>query len=133
MRAFLVLDLALPIALASEDEHLLGVRRHAAIEILLPLNVQACRHLAALACRRGAGLDDWEGRRWTEGIGDPDLRAFKRVPSPREAFRERRLDRCRYVNRTVAEDGHDAGIARTWNEMSCTESARKKRSTRRQT
>lgn len=88
--ALLVFDPACPVALARRDQHLLGVRGHAAVEILLALDVQTRRHLAALTRRRRARLDDGEGRRGRRCVWDLDLGALQCIPSSRKAFRKER-------------------------------------------
>ena len=52
-----------PIIFPSGYEHLLGVRGHGAIDVLLTLDVQACWCLSALTCWRRTSLDCGKWRR----------------------------------------------------------------------
>lgn len=68
--SFLVIFYATrPIIFPSGYEHLLGVRGHGAIDVLLTLDVQACWCLSALTCWRWTRLDCGK-RRWCEGNVD---------------------------------------------------------------
>lgn len=61
--SLIVLYATCPIVFASGDEHLLGIRRHGAIDALFALNVQASWRLPTLACWYWAFLNRRHWRR----------------------------------------------------------------------
>ena len=99
---------ALPIALAGRDEDLLGICRHAPIQVLVALDLETGGHLAALACRRRTCLYDWKGSRGASRVRDLDLRSFERVPSPGDPLRQSSGGRRGGAPAAVAENKHSA-------------------------